>query len=193
MQLLPDAAVRALHILKTPQNIVALYSLQTSQLIHLCSLFQSWQSPELNERRWHFTSSFCTDSPMPSHNSHSLSRLYDLHLYWWDERMIDAVVVAAAAAWTQSDKLTYWVIWVPFGLPSQAETKTTFFFYFYFARCSDEGSSWRLGSMIMISQQPLGGYQYEKEQGLLKSFALSNIADPNQKMVLRLVTQHLNQ
>ena len=50
--------------------------------------------------------------------------------------MIDAVVAAAAAAWTQSDKMTYWIIWAAFGLSSQAENQTTLFFCF--TRCSDE-------------------------------------------------------
>ena len=41
--------------------------------------------------------------------------------------MIDAVVVAAANAWTQSDKMTYWIILVPFGLNVRAETRQLFF------------------------------------------------------------------
>lgn len=42
--------------------------------------------------------------------------------------MIDAVVVAAAAAWSQSDKVTYWISWAPSGLSSQAETRHLHFF-----------------------------------------------------------------
>lgn len=52
-----------------------------------------------------------------------------------DERnvMIDAVVFAAAAVWIQSDKITYWIIWSPFGLHSQAGTQTTLFFFTHYA------------------------------------------------------------
>ncbi len=57
-QLLPNAAVPALNILKIilmilylifKSNTVALYSAQMSQLIPLCLRFQTWQLPELNE------------------------------------------------------------------------------------------------------------------------------------------------
>lgn len=43
--------------------------------------------------------------------------------------MIDAAVVAATAAWTQSDKMTYWIIFGgAFWSPQPSRNQTTFLF-----------------------------------------------------------------
>lgn len=75
--------------------------------------------------------------------------------------MIDAVVVASAKAWTQSDKMTYWIIWVPFGLNVRTETRQLFPITY----CSDEVSKVFLKIGVDDDDRSMAAgrkYQYEK-------------------------------
>lgn len=107
-----------------------------SQLIPSCILFKSWQSAGLNEPMTFHSIILYRHSAAISHNPHSPSRLYDLHLYW-REKCIDWCSGRGSSSCIQSDKVTYWIFWAPFGLPNQAETRQLFrFCVSHF--CSDE-------------------------------------------------------
>lgn len=85
--------------------------------------------------------------------------------------MIDGAVAAAAAAWTQSDKMTFWIIWVPFGLPSQAENRQLLFFCF--THCSDEVPKVFVKTGIDGDDQSIAAarrYQYEECRDIIEEF-----------------------
>lgn len=121
---------------------------------------------------WPFTESFWTDSLLLSHNPHSLTRLYDLHLYWREE------CDDWCSGWLQRPKPGHSQIKWHIGssgclLVSTSELKPDNFFLSHIVLMKSQRSSWRFRSIMMTDQWQLGENTNMRSAGtLLESCAL---------------------